>query len=455
MAAPVHTENVDRERGEAYLRLLAEAELRAGHTDADLGRMRWVAQALNSVRALETGTAEAIIADHAVALGSRRRSYRGLMLGEPPPLPHGPWGAPWFTGPAGAGSPDQGGPDRLMPLGLTIRHVHDRTERELHLLSYSRTAAGAWFVIAWVASPSAASSGNPLPFGPIQITDDRGTRYSSSFSGAGGSDPVGHLALHPDPVDDIQWFELALPGSPALRIGVNPDGPPDDICPQVRETSLSAGEHFLNRSAELLLVSSLRYSSRPRRWPDDLVTWLGDVIAALEAAGALSPVSPVPGQIAALCARLGITRHGITAPPARCLPQPWLSLLGCQHKKPDPPPAWDGFAAVAAALPELNGITLTLLGVLSLGAKTVLYLRASGYGGPAGSPDQEIPLSVWVRASDGRWYATKLDHWSNDGRDHMLTLHLVPPLPTFAAWIELLAAGPSAEVSARLPLRWQ
>ena len=460
---------MDRERGEAYLRLLAEAELRAGHTEAGLAKLGWVALALNSVRALEAGTADAIIADHAVALGSRQRSSRGLMRGHPPPLPHGAWRAPSFTWPAPGSqarpgsprtarsrSPGQARPGRLVPLGLAIRYSHDGAERELHLLSYSRTAAGARFAIAWSpVSSSAASSGNPLPFGLIQITDDQGACYSPSFTGADRSDPVGQIALSPDPPDDVQWFELAPPGGPALRIDVNPGASPGGICPWVDETGLSAGEHLLNQSAERLLVNSLHLSFDPRRKPDDMVTWLGDVMAALEAAGTLSPVSPVPGQVAALCARLGITRHGITAPPARHLPQLWLSLLAYQHRKPDPPPAWNGFAAVAAALPELNGITLTLLGVLSLGTKTVLYLRASGRGGAAGPSDQDIPLSVWVHDSDGRWHATDLGHWSHDGREHLLTLRLVPPLPTFAAWIELLAAGPSAEVGARLPLRWQ
>ncbi len=60
-----------------------------------------------------------------------------------------------------------------------------------------------------------------------------------------------------------------------------------------------------------------------------------------------------------------------------------------------------------------------------------------------------------MRDSDGRWHAADLDHWSRDGREHVLTLYLVPPLSTFAAWIELMAAGPSSEVRARLPLRWQ
>jgi len=65
---------MDRERAETYLRLLAEGELRhaawaapvsagrwpAGRTDATSDKMRWVALALTSVRALEVETAEAV-----------------------------------------------------------------------------------------------------------------------------------------------------------------------------------------------------------------------------------------------------------------------------------------------------------------------------------------------------------------------------------------------------------
>jgi hypothetical protein len=42
----------------------------------------------------------------------------------------------------------------------------------------------------------------------------------------------------------------------------------------------------------------------------------GDIVAALHASDALPPASPVPGQLAALCTRIGIPGHGITAPPA-------------------------------------------------------------------------------------------------------------------------------------------
>ena len=472
---------MDRERAETYLRRLAEAELRhaaggapapAGHwsaerTDATFERMTWVALALTSVRALDVETAEAVLADYAAALTTRPRFGRGRpMQGDLPSLPDGPWRAPWFTwptlgrqvrpgSPRSAGSrPGQDQPARLVPLGLTTGYGHDGVNGELHLLSYSRTASGARFVIAWRMSSSATGSGHPFPSHLFRVTDDQGGRYRLSFIGSGGSEPVGEIRLHPDPPEDVQWFELAPPGGPTLRVDVNPGSPPDDIHPWVQGTGLSVGEHLLRQSAERLLVSDLRFPSRLRQRPGGPAAWLGDVVAALAATGTLPSVSPVPGQVAALFARLGITGHGITAPPAHDLPQPWRSLLVYQNRKPDPPPAWDGFAAVAATLPELNGIRLALLGMLSLGRKTVLYLRASGQAGAGEPADQDIPLSVWVRDSDGRWHAADLEHWSRDGREHVLTLYLVPPLATFAAWIDLTVAGPSSEVGARLALRW-
>jgi hypothetical protein len=469
---------MDRERAETYLRRLAEVELRhaapvsagswsAERTDATIERMTWVALALISVRALDVETAEAVLADYTAALTTRPRFGRGQpMPRAAPSLPHGPWRAPWFTWPtlgqqvgpgsprpAGSRHPAQDRPDRLLPLGQTIRFCHDGLNGALHLLSYSRTASGARFVVAWQVS-SAAGGGSPLPSHLFRVTDDQGGRYRLSFIGSGGSEPVGEIGLHPEPPGDVQWFELAPPGGPTLRVDVKPGSPPDDIRPWVRETGLSVGEHLLHESAERLLISDLRFPSRLRHRPGRPAAWLGDVVAALAATGTLPLVSPVPGQVAALYASMGITGHGITAQPAHDLPQPWLSLLVYQNRKPDPPPAWDGFAAVAATLPELNGTRLALLGMLSLGSKTVLYLRASGQG-DAEPADQDIPLSIWARDSDGRWHAADLEHWSRDGREHVLTLYLVPPLSRFAAWIELMAAGPSSEVGARLPLRWQ
>lgn len=53
----------------------------------------------------------------------------------------------------------------------------------------------------------------------------------------------------------------------------------------------------------------------------------GHIVAALHAAGALPPASRVPGQLAALCAKAGISDHGIIVPPAMDLPERWQHML--------------------------------------------------------------------------------------------------------------------------------
>ena len=497
---------MNRERAEAHLRLLAEAEMRdalqevplfagrwpADRSDASFARMARVARALTDVHALDIETAEAILADFAAALGARQRSDQGRLMmryesalrrralraqwfawpavgsqvwpgasGPAGPAPAGP--APAGPAPASAGSPGQGGPTRLRPLGLTVWYSHDGLDGELHLLSYSRTASGARFAIAWRISSSGAGGGFPLPVGLFGVTDDTGARYSLSFTGCGGPDWAGEIRLRPDPPDHVRWFDLAPPGGPALRVNVHPAASQDDTCPQVGETGLAPGEHLLNQVAERLLTVAQDFPPDPRPWPGPahagpfagIAAGLGDVVAALEAAGALSPVSPVPGRLAALCASLRVTGHGITAPPAHDLPERWLSLLAHYHRrKPDPAPVWDGFAGAAAALPELDGIHLALLGVHTSEGRTVLHLRASSQDGAGRPLGHDLPLSVWVRDSGGRWHVAEQDSWAADDGEYALTMRLVPPLARSATWIELLAGGLSAEVRARLPLHW-
>jgi hypothetical protein len=109
----------------------------------------------------------------------------------------------------------------------------------------------------------------------------------------------------------------------------------------VSAATSSPGEHLLHAIAARLLAAPPAIP--PDTWlhpaapgPGPVTTaadGLGDIIAALQAADALSPLSPVPGQLAALCARLHVSGHGITAPPARDLPEPWLSMLAHSHRR--------------------------------------------------------------------------------------------------------------------------
>jgi hypothetical protein len=472
---------MNRERAETHLRLLAEAELRAAveagpvtvdRGDSSFARLVTVARALADVHALDYETADAIMSDHTIALGARQRTdqARRMMrfpsaLGKRPALAR-PGGGSQIVAdppnPAGAervpGSGPSGfwGPDRFVPLGLTLWYEHDGLGGEMHLLSYSRTASGARFALAWRITSSAWGGGNPLPSGLFGVTDDKGARYTLAFSGCGGPDWAGEITLCPAPPDDVGWFDVAPPGGPVLRVRVNPGLPGDEGGPVVRHTGVSAGEHLLNQTAERLLTAAQDFRHSRREWPlTGIAAGLGDVVAALEAAEALPAGSPVPGRLAALCASLGVTGHGITAPPARDLPELWLSLLAHYHRrKPEEAPVWDGFAAVAAGLPELYGIGLALLGLHTTEGRTVLHLRASHTDGSDERLVPDFPLSVWVRDSGGRWHAAQQASGYRDNREYALMLRLMPPLARATDWIELLVAGPGAEVRAKLPLCW-
>jgi hypothetical protein len=133
-------------------------------------------------------------------------------------------------------------------------------------------------------------------------------------------------------------------------------------------------------------------------------------------------------------------------------------LTYCRRRKPPTAPDGDGCAAVAAAFPELDGIRLTLVGLHHSAGRTVLLAQADGvtpdgYDGRRGV-EPEFPLSVWVRDSGGRWHATRACAWAGTDQGGVtMRLQVLPPLNR-TAWIDVFAAGPSAQVRATLPLRW-
>ena len=452
---------MNRERAEIFLRLLAEAGLR----DPALRRppairspdapfvvmpvaLAQAAWALTAVGALDPDTAEAVLADAELALAARRFASARL-----------PFRSGQRTPPASAAEP-RDAPDRYVPAGLMIL-FHDQTvSGELDLMSYAHTAAGARLVAAWQTRDLLTSRRRgPPPIDEFTVTDDRGNRYDLLLDPKGRSHPTCDLQLRPDPPPDIRWLEVTAPGEKAVRVDLEDRA--DLPAPVVSDRDLSAGEHLLNRIADRLLAMVAEFPPQVTPGPlANLAAGLGVTIAALEAAEVLSPLSPVPGQLAALCASLGARGHGITAAPAPDLPEPWLSMLSHYHRrKPDTAPAGDGFAAVAAALPELDGLRLVLLGLHHCDGDTWMNTLAFGQL-PRNRPgtlhvETAFPLSVWVRDDTGRWHVARPASWSGEGGgEATLTLRLAPPLTGPSDWIEVRAAWQSAEVRATVPLRW-
>jgi len=501
---------MNREGAETFLRLLAETGIRGPMTPAP--RMPWsadapagstgqllvtAAQALIAVQALDGETAEQILTDFDLAAIVRP--------GQPQPAPVAPARAarprpgqlrftiprryrlPPALGTTPSTPPRPGGIERFVPVGVSVPFGDDEFTGELHLLCYAHLASGALFAATWSirqsAAPYVAFRAHPRVLTwRFTISDDRGRRYDLDTTGSDDPASADLIWLRPDPPPDIGWLEFSSPGTSPVRVELAAAA---GVEPEVSEARLSAGEQLLIMIAGRLMALAAHVPqdqrSRPvlTSWPgpaprsalaprpvpaspgalDATAAGLGTIIAALEAAGVLSPLSPVPGWLATLCASLNISGHSITVPPVRDLPDPWLSLLAYgRRRKPDTGPAQDGFAGMTVALPELDGIRLVLLGLHTTGGVTVLHALARGLNpdaraGPCGV-ETYFPLSVWIRDGGGRWHAVQPSGWHRAGPEYALQLWLVPPLPRSATWIEVLAAGRSAQVRARLTLRW-
>ena len=343
----------------------------AGSPGAGRVKVRLVGQALTAVRALDTDTVENILADFDLAVSVRqissaqrgrsgsswnratRRDCPGngaaaaaarlaaqIQFGRSgSPARAAGWRAPSRPGspdhrtggpqdPAPPDhDPDQGAADRFVPLGLTVPLHHEGISGDLYLMSFAHTGSGARFIALWgkpTLSPQpelGLRHPELFPFELFTVTDDRGARYDLDFTHGGGSEWISEISLHPAPPDDIRWLEVAAPPSPAVRVDLRQGGPPANGEPEVSEATLSPGEQLLIMLAERLLTVAPQFplALRPGlpalspRPVQAMGAGLGDIIAGLEAVDVLSPLSPVPARLAALCASLRIGGHGIAA----------------------------------------------------------------------------------------------------------------------------------------------
>ena len=489
---------MNRERAETYLRVLAEAELRHATSQPSgnaqragyAARVKRVAQVLAFVGAIDDGFADQILDDFELALGARqtrqiasvldwftqRAAERTRLAGRvsaPPATAGG--SAAGRSAAARSGTRTAARPAHApVPLGQLVWVHGADVHGEVYLLSYARVASGPQFsVFARTGQPSGPwEPSGPRLFDLFTATDDQGTSYQVTIRDIGSPVLGWTLMLRPDPPHDPQWLDLATTtgGVPAARIALPATAretrPPAATDVTVSQIAPSPGEHLLSTIAARLLaaVPPLPYdpwlygtAPRPRALPS-ITDGLGDAIAALQECGALPPLSPDPGQLAMLCARLNISGHGTTTPPARDLPEPWLSMLTqYQHRETGAAPVRDGCAAAAVVLPELDGIQLTILGLHNCEDSTILHMHASGPACHTAYRPNELYSwpPIWISDSGGRWHATRTSGQSGMNGEIALRLEIVPPLSRTTTWIEVRAIGQSAEARARLPLRWQ
>jgi hypothetical protein len=462
---------VNRDRAERQLRLAAEAGLRRARTLADTVpgagtpavfsdcalRLNSVAMALTAVGALDPERADEILSQFQAALAVRRRLQ---------PQPGGPVvrRGPYRLVPAGTAPPPRPvqpevppAPWRLWPVGRMLPFRDEFVAGELYVLSLLVTAERA--LAPFIASirpgiSGGAGFGGPEPFTEITAADDRGTAYQVTFSGGGSATRrEGQLRIDPAPPAGARWLELAVgTGAPRLRIDLTTGPPVADVTSGPQDRQL--GEQLLEHAAQQILASAAGRPGDARRQ----AYGLGDVITALEAAGALSPFSPVPGYLATVCERLGLGGHGITAAPRADLPGPWLSMLawyGRRHR----PPVHDGTAAVATVLPDLDGARVALGGLHTLDNRTFLHLvagpRPSAGPGPHAGPLSDQGFSCWLRDDARQWHAAVPNSQSGDADGEVTgTLQVLPPLGRDTSRVTLLASTLTGRVRAEVPLHW-
>src|SRR5690348_8779801 len=499
---------MDREGAETYMRLLAEAAMRGSLAPAAAARapnastIMVVGHALTAVGALDPVTAEEILADFRLAVTVRHlhdepgqgagqvataaqwlAQGRPVLRGKPRPASSPVEGTPGEGAPgertSGNATPGDGAggdrADRFVPVGLTVPFLAGAVSGELCLMSFAQTGTGARFIAAWqVHSPALEvqlSHHYPglIPFDEFTVTDDRGARYKLDHTPGSDLAWPNMIRLSPAPPGTIRWLDVAPPYRQAVRVDLCSSEPAPaggEAQVSVCDTTLSPGEHLLVMLAERLLTGTPEFPRRrllaaPPTSPRQVVAGgFGVIIAALEAAGVLSPLSPVPARLATLCASLDLTGHGIAAPPTLDMPEPWLSLLAhYQRRKPEPTQMREGYAALAASLPELDGIRVILLGLQHTQDGSALHVLVQGrIPEPRPGPldiDLNFPLSLWLRDSGGRWHAARPDRCHQAGQESAIRLRLVPPLTRPADRVEVLAGGRSAEVRATLPLRWR
>jgi hypothetical protein len=289
-----------------------------------------------------------------------------------------------------------------------------------------------------------------MTYDQLWAVDDRGTRYAVRFEGGQGGTAtwLGLAQLSTVPPPGTQWLDLVGDGTRLIRLPLGPPAPPGrQLAPPATErVALEPGERLLVLEAEHILATG----GAPELAGDP---GAGEIITVLLAAGAIAADSPVPGQLATLCQRLGVSGHGITVPPGEELPAPWTSVLA---RRDAPAGGPEVFAPLTCVLPDVDGASFALAGLSTAAGESHLHVVSRGLRRLAGrfQWDGTPGFSWWLRDSAGNWHvgtpgepAPYGDDTSGDGLQ-AFWLRLTPPLTAAAGPAEVVVSGPATQVRA-------
>ena len=468
------------ERAETYLALLAEAGLRrAGDqlraVDAAAGRddrsrpgmpfaiaeraQRQVIRAgriLVAAGALDEDYLDRLAADLHAAIRARSRTMlnwdrrRGMLhrtmlapFSRPPPSRPVSWAI------------------RVTPIGRALRVANGRAPSVLHLMSLVRIGTEAVITVAmrmrWPADGSSAdleitgAGPHHLPYDRLWAVDDQGTRYRVRFEGGQGGMATwrGIARLSPVPPRSARRLDLVGDGASLIQLPLGPSAARGRQAarPATGPTVIPPGERLLVLEAERILASG--DAREPAEGPSP-----GEIITVLMEAGAIAADSPVPGQLAALCQRLGLAGHGITVPPAQEIPAQWASVIA-HRDAPAPAAGPEVFAPLADILPDVDGARFALAGLSTAAGESHLHVIGSGMPQLTDrfAHNWTPGFSWWLRDGAGNWHvATAGEPYTFEDGTQAFWLQLTPPLAAVPDAAEIVVTGPAARVRATIPI---
>ena len=346
---------------------------------------------------------------------------------------------------------------RVTPIGRALRVASERAPSVLHLLSLVRTGTEAVVTVVmrmhWPPDGSSTdleimgAGPHHLPFGQLWAVDDRGARYAVQFGhGSGGTTAWrGTAALSPVPPRDGRWLDLVGDGTSLVRLPLAsaarhlPAGP---VAWERSPVALSAGERLLSLVAERILATGDARGLVGGPGP-------GEIITVLTEAGAITADSPLPGQLAGLCQRLGAAGQGISVAPVAEIPAQWASVIGAAVPADGP----EVFAPLADVLPSVDGARFALAGLSTAGGETHLHVVCSGMPQPADWFGR-LGFSWWLRDSEGNWHVGTVGEpsGSEDGTREFL-VRLTPPLAAVPDVVEVVVTGRATRLRATVPVR--
>jgi hypothetical protein len=314
------------------------------------------------------------------------------------------------------------------------------------------------------------ATGEPVPWDDVAAlsgADDSGAPYTLLRVSPG------LISVDPEPAAGARWLTIAdgTTGAELLRIDLTVPSPG---IPQFRPATFAAPERLLTRRAEALLVSAARkYDAQvaaflPPRFggmlpdPEEDLVPVGEMIEVLEAAGALSPFSEVPAQIAALCQQLDVPAGGLPSPGR--LPGPWRSIL-MQYGRRHRPGSRAGVVPIGLQLPEVDGLRIVVtelngshLHVMTHGpwsqrgvwARSVM---AHAFAPPLRPDWAESGLSWWAEDDAGHWHVAGTDYLN---LDHMgfaaWRLGFFPPLTRDVTVLSVTITGRTGRTTVTFPV---